>query len=259
MHILNLMNRGPLRQPEPPAEGPLGGLDDQPNGGKPPEAPAGGAAPPAPPAADPPAAPPADVITMPKKALDERLARERRSYLRSLGFESEQQLKDFQEAQKQRQQQEEEARRAQQSREEQLQEDLARERQAAQQAQEQLEMMRFQSHVSGICASVGVRNLDYALHLVTRAAEALPEGDELDVEAFLKERVDPKNEAHASTRAALGLEVAPVKSPAPATTTGAGSGAEPPPPTPGGDGQPADVYSMTPEQWNAHKQKLGLG
>jgi hypothetical protein len=196
---------------------------------------------------------------MSSEQLRERMDRDRVAYLKTLGFESEQELKDFQKAEQERREKEEEERRAQQSREEQLQEDLQKAQQEREEAVEQAEALRWERHVSGICATVGVRNVEYAMFELERAANATPEGQEFDVEAWLRERIDPANaEQHGTMAAALGMEAPPVTPrAAPVTTTGD----EPPPPAPPAGGGPpsdADAMNLTPEQWAARKEALGI-
>jgi len=136
--------------------------------------------------------------------------RDRLAYLKTLGFESEQELRDFQKAEQERREKEEEERRAQQSREEQLQEDLQKAEREKQEAIDAAEALRWERHVSGICAELGVRNVEYAMFELERAASGMGESDELDVEAWLRERIDPeKAEQHAERLAEkLGLATA---------------------------------------------------
>lgn len=213
-----------------------------------------GGAPPAEPVPPPPADEPEDrPITLTSAQLRDRLDRSRTSFLRAHGFGSEDELKSLKQREAERQKAEDEARRAAMSREQQLQEDLTRERARAQQAEEETQRVRFERHVAGICAMLGVRHLDYALFEVERAAAALPEGQELDVEAWLKERM----ESQPAMRAALGLE-APVQTvPAPVTTVP--GGAAPVAPRPG-SGQPQpDVFGMDASAWQARRDALGIG
>ena len=143
-----------------------------------------------------------------------------------------------------------------------MQEDLSTAHSERDAALEQAEQLRWERHCSGICATVGVRNVEYAMFELERAADATPEGEEFDVEGWLRERIDPANvEQHGTMAAALGMEAPPVETrSAPVTSTGAGEGNEPPPP-PAGGGEPTgdDVMGMTPAAWAAHKEALGIG
>ena len=185
--------------------------------------------------------------------LNDRLTRDRAAQLQRMGFENEAQLTEMRNRDKAATDAAETARREQQTREEQLAEDVTTAETARDAAVAERDQLRFESHVAGICATVGVRNLDYATHMIERAAEALPEDQELDVEAYLAERVNPENAEHAQTRAALGIQGAVVPVAAPVTTTGAADGSEPtPPPAGGGSPVPVDAMDMTSEQFQAH-------
>lgn len=216
-------------------------------------------APPPPP--EPPAAAGGDgSINMTSEQLKDRMARDRQVYLKSLGFESEEDLTAMQTAQAERTEAEETARREQMSREEKLQEDVAKQTQRADDAEAQAEALRWGQHVSGICASLGVRNVKYAQFAVEEAIEAAGEdGPEFDVEAWLQERLDPEAQEHSGMRAAFGM-VSPVGTvAAPVTTTAAADGSEPtPPPAGGGDPKDVDAMAMTPAQWQAHQEALGM-
>lgn len=273
MSILNL-NRGPLMYPDVGTGGtgegapaaPMAGNDTAagPAGapeptvaGTPPAAPA---APVAPPAAPAPAAPAADAsIHMTSDQLNDRMARERSAYLTRMGVGSEAELTALVTRDKEATEAAEKARREQQTREEQLAEDVTTAKAERDAAIAERDQLSFESHVATICATVGVRNLPYATHMVELAANALPEGEELDVEAYLAERVDPENAEHAQTRAAFGIQAAVGTVAAPVTTTAAANGSEPtPPPAGGGDPVPTDAMAMTSAQWNAHLEAKGM-
>lgn len=195
---------------------------------------------------------------MTSEQLAERMQRDRRTYLRSLGYESEEELRAAQQRERERQEAEENARREQQTREQNLQEDLERERQRAAAAEAARDRLQFETEVTTLCATVGVRNVDYALHLVDRARQEATEGESVDVEAFLRERIDPENEAHQQTRLALGIEAAPTTTPAPATTTRAGGPTPTPPPAGGGGGGEEDAFEMDAQAWQAKKEAMGI-
>ncbi len=194
---------------------------------------------------------------MTSEQLNARLVRERGTYLRSLGFESEEQLRQYQQVELERQAAEAAARRDQQSREQNLQEDVTAREAERDAALAEAETLRFHGHVTEICAALGVRNTDYAMHLIERAAEVTPEGEQLDVEAYLRERIDPEQAQHAAMRAALGIE-ATTTTTVPITTTGANP---PPPPPPPGNREPGDFDAMEADSkaWAARMEGLGLG
>ncbi len=265
MSILNLI-RGPLMSPELGDGGTGAGAPAAPMAGNdtasgPAAAPEPGVAPAAAPAAPPPvAAPPADPsIHMTSEQLSDRLERDRAAQLQKMGFASEAELTAMRERDQAATDAAETARREQQTREEQLAEDVSTANAARDNALAECDQLRLESHVAGICATVGVRNLDYATHMIERAAEALPDGEELDVEAYLAERVNPENAEHAQTRAALGIQAAVGTVPVAVTTTAAADGNDPvPPPAGGGDPRAVDAMSMTPQQWQRHQEALGL-
>ena len=270
MSILNL-NRGPLMYPDVGTGGtgadapaaPMAGNDTAagPAGVPEPEV-APTTAAPAPPATVPEPPPPSGdaSINMTSEQLRERMDRDRATYLKSLGFESEEELTAMQTAQAERVEAEEKARREQMSREEKLQEDVAKQTQRADDAEAQAEALRWDQHVSEICASLGVKNVKYARFVVESAIEAAGEdGPEFDVTAWLQERIDPEAEEHTSMRAALGM-ISPVGTvSAPVTTTAAAEGTDPtPPPAGGGDPKDVDAMAMTSAQWNAHLESKGM-
>jgi len=225
---------------------------DEPGGGG-----AGGGEPPVPPAA--PAAPAGggddpEELRLTSEQLRDRLNRSRTSFLRANGLESEEAFKALLERDKQRAAADDEQRRAALSREQVLQEDLAKERAARVDLEERAARYGFERHVAGICATLGVRHLDYATFEIERAAAALPDGQELDVEAWLRDQM----ETRPAMRAALGLEPATTSVSAPVTTTTAHRDA-PPPPRSGGAPPAADVFGMDSANWQARKEALGIG
>lgn len=275
MSIANL-NRGPLLFPE---EGTGGGGTGDPA----PAAAAPAATPPAPPAvppavppaaAQPPAQPPAPTespatppaeppapITMTSAQLNERLERERSSFLREQGFESPEQLAEMRTRDTAAQAAAEQARQAQLTNEQRLTEDVATRTAERDAAQAESDRLRFEGHVSGHCAAQGVRNVSYAQFAIERAANALPEGEELDVEAWLTERMNPENAEHADMRNALGVpDAPPATTPTPATTTPGGGPPPPAPPPAGGNPPPdGDAFAMSAADWQQRQERLGLG
>lgn len=199
-------------------------------------------------------------ISMTSQQLTDRMARDRQAYLRGLGFETEGELVAMQAAQREQAEATETARREQQTREETLQEDLTARTTERDAAIAEGEQLRWERHCSGICATVGVRNVEYAMFELERAANALGDSEELDVEAWLQERIDPANAGqHGTMAAALGMAAPPVQvRDVPITTTG-----DRPPPVapPAGGGPPSDgdAMGMDPAAWAAHKESLGIG
>jgi hypothetical protein len=234
MFISNLF-RGPLRAPEGEPTG----------GGAPPD--------PGPPVA-PPVAPPTDPanITLTSEQLRDRLDRSKTSFLRAHGFASEDELKALKLRDVERVAKDEETRKATMTREQQLQEELAQERAGRAASDERAMRATFDRHVAGVCATLGVKNLEYATFLVEQAAQATPEGSELDVQAWLQARL----ESHPATRAALGMD-APVATVVDPITTVPGF-TPPPPPRPGAAPPASDAFGMDAAAWQARRESLGI-
>lgn len=141
-----------------------------------------------------------------------------------------------------------------------VQTDLANEKAARERAEGERNTVRFQAHVSGICAKLGVSNVEYALYLASGAVEKTPEGQQLDVEAHLKGLIDgdPKY------KAAFGIAepTAPVvqQQGAPITSTpNPGQGAPPPAPPGGSPTAPFDASKLSNRDFQAHLASLGVG
>jgi hypothetical protein len=211
------------------------------------------------PAVDPPVAPtveptaPVGSITLTSEQLRDRLDRSRTAFLRANGFASEDELKALRQRDVDRVATEEAARKATMTREQQLQEELAQANARSVASEERAARAHFDRHVAGVCATLGVKNLDYATFLVEQAAQAIPDGQELDVQAWLQSRL----ESHPATRAALGID-APVTSVIdPVTTVPVGA---PPPtaPRPGNGPAPVDAFGMDAAAWQAKREALGI-
>ena len=229
------------RSPDPP----------DPNG---PPAPTPAPTPPAPTPPTPPAPPEPDpgTINLTSAQLKERLDRSHAARLREAGLGSDAELQELIARDKKRKEDEEAARLASLSREQVLTEQKTKAEAEAAESKALLARATFERHVTGVCARMGVKNTDYAMFDVERAAEALPDGQELDVEGYLKERMEKSPEA----RAALGMapdQVVPV----PVTTTP--GGAPPVPPAPGAPGAPKDAFGMSTAEWQQRQAALGLG
>jgi len=197
---------------------------------------------------------------MTSEQLNDRLARDRSAQLQRMGFDSEADLVAMQERDRAATEAAEAARQEQLTNEQRLQEDLVARTAERDQALADGADLRFQGHVAGVCASLGVSNVPYAQYEIARAAEALPDGQDLDVQAWLQERMDPEAAEHASLRGALGVAEAPVvPAPAPATTVPV-PGVTPPRPPPAGGTAPTgeDVFAMSDADWRAKQEALGI-
>lgn len=119
--------------------------------------------------------------------------------------------------------------------------------------QEERDQVRFESHINGVCAELGVTNVDYAMFELTRAANKLPEGEQLDAREHLSSllKVD-------TSRAAFGLPATATQVPVGASTTPTNPGIVPPAPAVPDSAAP-DVSKMTRQEFNAHLASKGVG
>lgn len=195
-----------------------------------------------------------DEIRLTSEQLKDRLERSRTSFLRAHGFASEDDLKALKQRDTERAKAEDDARRAALSREQQLQEDLEKERQARVQAEQRATQVQYEREIATACASLGVRNYDYALFEVGRARAAAPADQPFDAAAWLAAQI----EAKPAMRAALGLEPETQTVTAPVTTT-VGNGPTPPAPRTSGPPAPASAFTMDAETWQAKREALGIG
>lgn len=223
---------------------------------------AGGGAPPAPAA---PAAPPAEpfaTFTTPE-AFNRRVGQEARSQMREhFGTDNPEEVK-AQLAELNRLKAAEQERQRQEMTElQRTQTDLANERARASQLENERNQVRFQAHVSGVCARLGVANVDYALYVAETAVHKTPDGQQLDVEAHLKGLID--GDQGAKYKAAFGI----VEPPAPpvqqqhapvSTSPEPGQGAPPPAPAGGAPSGGVDASKMSPQEFQRHLASLGVG
>lgn len=134
-----------------------------------------------------------------------------------------------------------------------LQQDLDTERAKATDAQRERDAIAFESRVVRVCAELGVKNVDFAMFEIARAAEALPEGQTLDPTKYLQELAAKGD----SQKMALGMSSAPGVIQVPATTT---PNPGDPPAAPGGivPGEKT-AFEMDDKAWAAKKASLGIG
>ena len=193
---------------------------------------------------------------MTSEQMNDRLQRDRNAQAKARGFADVAAMDAALEAGKAAATAAETARREQLTKEAKLEEDLAAANTKATEAQEAADYSAFQAHVGRIAVDLNVKNLEYAEHLVAKAAEALPEGQELDVKVFLTGLV-AEGSVH---QAALGV-APPVETVTPPVVTAPGNPnvAPPAPAPPGGTGTGAKKASqMTDKEWAAHKATLGI-
>jgi hypothetical protein len=196
------------------------------------------------------------LLHLSQEQLGERLARANRSQLKKLfGTDDVEQItgrwKQLDELTKA----EEERKRAQMTEIERYKADLGAKDSELANTRAELAEIKFTAHVTGICAQLGIKNLDYAKWLVSSVAERLPEGQELDASKFLEERLAESQ--YAAAFGVAGASVAP---------KGASSSPEPgvqPPPAPGVAGAKSggakSVKDMSPGEFQAHLASLGVG
>jgi hypothetical protein len=198
-----------------------------------------------------------DTVTLTTKQLNERMERAVRSFLkRELGAESADEIKAARGKLADLERAEEERRKAAMSEQEKLQAELAEARKAADAASAAAEQARVDLHLTRLFARHGVKNPDYATWRIMDKLNQLPESEELDEEAYLRELLSDQRE-----RVALGVETpaeaAPRKVEVPPTTTApAGSAPKPPPANP--VQPPKTAMDMSPAEWARHKSALGI-
>lgn len=197
-------------------------------------------------------------ITLTREQLNKRLERATRSYLRKeVGVESADELKARLARVAELETREAEAKRAQMTELERLQSDLRAAQTAREAAEAAAEQARVDLHLTRVFAKHGVRNSDYATWRIMDKLGTLPETEELDEEAYLRELLSDPRE-----RIALGVEGLPeapaprTVAVAPTTTTPAGSAPKPPPPNPAV--VPKSAYDLSPQEWARRKAEMGI-
>jgi len=189
---------------------------------------------------------------MSTEQLNDRMARSKSAMLKKHGFESESALKAQMDELKALKAAETERKQAEMSALEIAQQEVEALKAQSAEREEALIEQRFTAHVNGHCASLGIINAEYARFDVARAADELPEGEQLDVEAHLKARL-----AEPQYKAAFGIvEPVPTNVDAPAHTSPVNPNAPTPPqPVPGGaPSAQKDVMDMTNEEFALHQQ-----
>lgn len=192
-----------------------------------------------------------DSISMSSEQLKERMGRAQASYLQEhFGTRDPAEVKARLEQLEQMNAAEEQRKRDQLSKEEQLQADLAAERQRAQEAQEERDAVAFESHVTRVCAELGVKNVDFAMWEIARKADELADDEQIDAREHLQGLLDDNQ-----SRAALGVSAAVQTEPTGATTTPAGQEPNPEQTNTAPDGS---AFDMNAGDWAAKKARLGI-
>ncbi len=209
-------------------------------------------------AADPPAAPGAPFAVFPTQAaFNERMQRATRAELRAeFGTDDPAEIKKKLKKAEELEAAEAERARKQLTEEQRLQSDLNAANARATAAEEERNQVKFEAHVSRVCARLSIPNIDYALYEVARVSDKLPAGQELDVEAHLKGLLEKP-----VFKAALGITEAPTVVQTGVTTTPDPSQSPPAPAHPGGVAGPTgiDASKMTKEQFKTHLAGIGVG
>ena len=236
-------------------------VENTPDTGTPADPPAGENTPPEaganPPAATPPAAEPPQTseITFPSQdKFNERMDRNFRSRMKKeFGVEDPSQLQEMMEQHKILKEAQEAREREAMSEQERIQADLnaANERAAA--LEEERDQIRFESHINGVCAELGITNIDYAMYEIARAADGVEEGSQIDAKEHLASLLEAD-----SSRAALGLSPKAQTVTTPANTSPTDGNNAPPDPNAGAVGQKS-VSDMTPQEFQQHLASKGVG
>lgn len=201
-----------------------------------------------PPGNPPPVPPEEQEIKLTSKQLSDRLLRASKSQLKELfGTDDVEAIKANNARLKALEEAEEARAREAMSERQRIEADLAKERAERAKAAEELAEMRLQSHVNGVCATLGIKNTRYARYLVEHEAEGLTEGKELDVEAFLTERL-----AEPQSMAAFGIQTAAPVIGKPVSTSPEPGNPPPNPPPPAGGVPPKSVKDMTQAEFSAY-------
>ncbi len=190
-----------------------------------------------------------------QEQLDERLNRAGRAYVREqFGVENPDDVKQRLARLKELEDAEAARKREELTATQRLEADLAAEKAARAAAETARDGERFRATVSEQCARLGIKNLKYAQFVVAEAAEALPDGQQLDPHAYLKDLVEKPE-----YKSAFGLEVPATVVPAPVNTSPNPGAPPPPPPAPGTPPAAVDAMNMNPQQFRAHLDSLGAG
>jgi hypothetical protein len=191
-----------------------------------------------------------------QEQFDDRMKRATRKELReAFGTDNVDEIRAWKQRADELATQEEERKREAMSEQERLQADLNKSKAELQAIQEERDAIRFEAHVKGICAELGIKNVDYAMYAVNRAADGVADGSQLDAKEHLSELLDAS-----SSRAALGVAPKSQVVDDPANTSPEGGGGAPPPKPPGSDGNNiVDATKMTREEFQAHLASKGIG
>lgn len=132
--------------------------------------------------------------------------------------------------------------------------DLADEKALRLKAEGERDQVRFERTVATSAAQLGIKNVRYAQFVVAEAAEALPDGQQLDVDKYLTELMGKDD-----FRSALGVAAPVVVTQGNPVNTSPNPTVEPPAP-PRGNGAPVvDAFAMDSKAFRQHLAGLGVG
>lgn len=195
---------------------------------------------------------PENQLTLTTEQLNERLARERRSYLKKLGFESEDSIAALQKEREEMVKQREEEERAKMSEIERIKADFEEEQRSRVSAEERYRALEFESAVKDVCLELGIKNTKYAMFEALQKAEQTPDGETFDLKEHFAGLLEDDN-----SRGAFGVAPKVQTQPTPANTSPKSPG-ETPPPAPGGAPDGSNAFKMDAQSWRARKSALGL-
>ena len=197
-----------------------------------------------------------------KEQFEERLSRKARAKAAELLGVSPEEAKKALEAYKELQTKEEERRKQEMSELERMQAEKVELESRLKAEQERAEQAAFDLVITRACAERGIKDTDYAKHLILRKANTLGDEDELDEGAFLDEQLKD-----ARVRIALGVDElpenqAPKQIPANTSPTGGAppgsAGGPPKQQEPGGSANGKTAMEMDKSEFASHLSKLGV-
>jgi hypothetical protein len=189
------------------------------------------------------------------ESLNERLSRAQRSHLKDqFGTDDAEVIKARLKKAEELEAAEKERERKDMSELQKTQSDLTAEKAAKAKVEEELNKVRFERHVAGLCAELQIPNVDYALYVVAQAAEKTADGAQLDAKAHLQGLLEKPQ-----FKAAFGIQEQPTVVPQPVNTSPTPT-TPAPAPVPANGHQPpaADAFSMNKQQFQQHLTKLGV-
>ena len=188
------------------------------------------------------------------ESFNERVEREARAQLKKKYGLSEKELDERLERAKKLEEAEQERIKAQQTNEERLKGEKEEAERLAAAAKAEAEEAKRQAAVTGICAKLGIKNVDYAMYEAERSKKTPAE-----LEVHFTDLLKDESKKSAFGIATLPPEVVPTPANTSPQTPPGGQPPPAPPPAGGGQTPPLDAMSMTKEQFSAHLEKVKRG